>query len=83
MLKEEQSYLVSLLNQNEVNSVKIEENNAIIQQQVHVQKEIQNQLIQQQVLFSRVDKVVNEVFFNQLKSIENTKATLPKYNLRS
>jgi len=30
LLKEEQSYLVGLLNQNEANTVKIEENNAII-----------------------------------------------------
>ncbi len=82
LLKEEQSYLIGLLNQNEANTIKIEENNAIIQQQCHVQKEIQNQLIKQQELFSRVDKVVNEVFLNQLKSVENTKALLPKYNLR-
>ncbi len=83
LLKEEQTYFVGLLNQNEATSIKLEENNVIIQQQVNIQKEIQNQLIQQQELFSRVDKVVNEVFLNQKKSVENTKASLQTYNLRS
>jgi len=80
LLKEEQSLFIGLFNQNEAYSIKLEENNATIQQHVNIQKEIQSQLIQQQELFSRVDKVVNEVFLNQLKSVENTKTILPKYN---